>query len=137
MAFEQSPEKVSIEDIKKWYSSSKVGGKPLSTYLRARELYKEFLTKKSRGEFSFNDDTRVSLSLIAEEFNVLPKRIRRWFKHYCIEKGYNMSDYAIIVGPKHTHYLVPAEFIEYARRRKEEDDARWLPNPFAIEMEGG
>ncbi|MBO8180858.1 MAG: hypothetical protein H0Z19_10370 [Archaeoglobus sp.] len=85
------------------------------------------------GEKARRSDARVSLQLVGYLLGGVNRlRVLRWYKWYCLDRKIPMQVLATPYGGK--IYLVPVDFYNYAKRMKEEDDARWLPNPF---KEGG
>ncbi|MBO8180296.1 MAG: hypothetical protein H0Z19_07430 [Archaeoglobus sp.] len=89
--------------------------------------WRKFTTLGEKARYS---DARVPVRFIGELLGVNKNsRPLRWFTYYCVEKGLSPESFAEPYGCR-AILLVPVEFYLYAKRMKEEDDARWLPNPF-------
>ena len=58
-----------------------------------------------------------TLAKIARMFGINQKKVKRLAKWYAREKGKNLEDYTVSLGPKHHVYNLPNDFINYVKEQ--------------------
>ena len=58
-----------------------------------------------------------TLAKIARMFGINQRKVKTLAKWYAREKGKNLKDYMVSLGPKHHVYNLPNDFINYVKEQ--------------------
>lgn len=128
---------ISKGELSQWLNERGIIHPPVrAQYLRAFEAYedyKRFMVAR-RGHIGILNLSTVTAASVAkclraQGYDVTVQRVRNMIKWYCVEKGIKKEDVVVRTGKCSHVYDLPEDFVDWVKKRLEEDKKRVLKPP--------
>jgi len=128
---------ISKGELSQWLNERGITHPPVrAQYLKAFEAYEDYkrfmVAKRGHvGVLNLSAVTAASVAkyLRAQGYDVRVQRVRNMIKWYCVERGIKKEDVMVRTGKCSHVYDLPEDFIDWVKKRLEEDKKRVLKPP--------